>query len=363
MVVYEDLKLVNKPFTECFRQQFENVLSSGWYILGNEVRRFENEFAAYHDLPHCIGVANGLDALILSLKALQLNEKSEVLVPSNTYIATILAIIHAGHIPVLVEPDIHTYNIDPGRIEDSITNKTAAVLIVHLYGKCCNMDEIITICQHRGLALLEDCAQSHGARYKEQLCGTFGDMSAFSFYPTKNLGCLGDGGAVLTKDEKLAAHIRMLRNYGSSEKYRNESVGYNSRLDELQAAFLQVKLKGLSSINEHKKQLASIYINQLREDFITPLTDKDHDDVYHIFAVRHPARNELRQYLADNGIGTEVHYPIPPHQQKALQGMFGDKTFPVSEEIHNTILSLPCSTAHTVGDIEHVVSVINEFPQ
>jgi dTDP-4-amino-4,6-dideoxygalactose transaminase len=361
MVPYEDLKLVNKPFTECFRQQFENLLSSGWYILGDQVRRFENDFASYHHLPHCIGVANGLDALILSLKALQLKEGSEVLVPSNTYIATILAIIHNGHVPVLVEPDIHTYNIDPGKIEDLITKKTAAVLVVHLYGKCCKMDEIMDICRRHGLALIEDCAQSHGAKYKGQLCGTFGDMAAFSFYPTKNLGCLGDGGAVLTKDDKLADPVRMLRNYGSSEKYRNKYVGYNSRLDELQAAFLQVKLKSLATINAHKKQLASIYINQLREDFIRPSIDRDHDDVYHIFTVRHSKRDELRKHLAAHGIGTEVHYPVPPHRQEALNNIFANNSYPVSEQIHQTILSLPCSTAHSVEDVQRVVTVMNEF--
>ena len=361
MVPYEDLKLVNKPFEESFRQQFEKVLSNGWYILGDEVRRFENEFANYHQLPYCIGVANGLDALVLSLKALQLKEKSEVLVPSNTYIATILAIIHSGHIPVLVEPDIHTYNIDPARIEHCITNKTAAVLVVHLYGKCCKMDAIISICKDHGLSLIEDCAQSHGARYKDQLCGTFGDVSAFSFYPTKNLGCLGDGGAVLTNVDTLATRVRMLRNYGTSKKYHNDYAGYNSRLDELQAAFLEVKLKSLESINAHKKQLASIYLDHLREDFITPLVDKDHDDVYHIFAIRHPKRDELRTYLAGHGIGTEIHYPIPPHRQEALRGLFENDRFPVSEEIHRTILSLPCSTAHTVDDIQRVVSVLNEF--
>ncbi len=361
MVPYEDLKLVNHPFTECFRQQFENLLSSGWYILGEQVRRFENDFASYHHLPNCIGVANGLDALILSLKALQLREGSEVLVPSNTYIATILAIIHSGHVPVLVEPDIHTYNIDPGKIEDHITKNTAAVLVVHLYGKCCNMDEIMSLCERHGLALIEDCAQSHGAKYKGQLCGTFGEMAAFSFYPTKNLGCLGDGGAVLTKDDKLAEHVRMLRNYGSSEKYHNKYVGYNSRLDELQAAFLQVKLKSLENINTHKKQLASIYINQLREDFIKPSIDRDYHDVYHIFTVRHTKRDKLKKYLAGHGIGTEIHYPIPPHRQEALKDIFGSNSYPVSEQIHQTILSLPCSTAHSLEDIRQVVSIMNEF--
>ena len=361
MVPYEDLKVVNEPFAESFRQQFEKVLSSGWYILGNEVSTFENDFAAYHQIPHCIGVANGLDALVISLKALPLQEKSEILVPSNTYIATILAILHSGHIPVLVEPDIRTYNIDPEKIEDRITDKTAAVLVVHLYGKCCKMDGIMEICKRRGLALVEDCAQSHGAKYNDQLCGTFGDMAGFSFYPTKNLGCLGDGGAILTNNESLAAKARLMRNYGSSKKYYNEYPGYNSRLDELQAAFLHVKLKGLAAINAHKRKLASVYLSELGEDFIKPHVDKDQEDVYHIFAVRHPKRNELRAYLSANGIGTEIHYPVPPHHQQALKGVVGDCCYPVSEEIHHTILSLPCSTAHTEDDIYKVIEVMNQF--
>jgi dTDP-4-amino-4,6-dideoxygalactose transaminase len=361
MIPYEDLRLVNSAFSEEFRQQFEAVISSGWYILGEQVKQFEADFAAYHRMDHCIGVANGLDALVLSLKALELEEGSEVIVPSNTYIATILSILHAGLKPVLVEPSISTYNIDPKKIEGAITSRTRIVMVVHLYGKCCEMDMIAAICKKHELFLLEDCAQSHGAMYKNKICGTFGEMAAFSFYPTKNLGCLGDGGAVLTKNADYDACIRILRNYGSARKYYNDAIGYNSRLDELQAAFLQVKLKSLEKINAHKKKLASIYIEHLNDNFIKPDVNKDYDDVYHIFTVRHSKRDALKEYLAIKGVGTDIHYPVPPHRQKSLQSLFGHMQFPISEEIHRTILSLPCSLAHTENDIYKVIEVMNSF--
>lgn len=363
MIPYEDLKLVNKQFCAAFRQQFEHVLEKGWFILGEEVHRFEKDFAAYHTpfSMQCIGVANGLDALVLCLKAMNFPPGSEVIVPSNTYIATILAVLHCGLMPVLVEPDIATYNIDPSLIKAAITPKTKALLVVHLYGKCCSMDEIQTVCDENGLSLFEDCAQSHAAKYKGQLCGTFGKAAAFSFYPTKNLGCLGDGGAVLTADDEIAALIRSLRNYGSSRKYYNDHIGYNSRLDELQAAFLHIKLKSLDEINAHKRRLAGIYISHLKDDFIKPSVHADHEDVYHIFTVRHPQRDTLREYLKNHEIGTEIHYPLPPHRQKALQEIFTGKSFPVSEEIHQSILSLPCSTAHTEQDVYKVIEVMNAF--
>jgi dTDP-4-amino-4,6-dideoxygalactose transaminase len=361
MIPYEDLHQVNKNFFQAFRENFNLVLESGRFILGEQVRKFEFEFARYHNILHCIGVASGLDALTLSLKAFGLSTGSEVIVPSNTYIATILSIIHAGLKPVLVEPDINTYNLDPSKIEDSISSNTRAIMVVHLYGRCCEMDEIKKLCRQHDLLLIEDCAQSHGAKYKDQLSGTFGDCAAFSFYPTKNLGGLGDGGAVLCTDEKIAALIRSLRNYGSSKKYNNEYTGYNSRLDEIQAAFLQVKLKSLDEINAHKRKLAALYLNHLNAQFTRPATDPDHFDVYHIFTVRHPARNELREYLLRNGIETEIHYPIPPHHQKAFKSIFNNSSFPISELIHNTILSLPCSFAHTEENIYHVIETINNF--
>jgi len=361
MIRYEDLYQVNKNFFQAFRENFNLVLESGRFILGDRVRQFEIDFASYHDSPYCIGVGNGLDALVLSLKALELKPGSEVIVPSNTYIATILAILHADLIPVMVEPDINTYNIDPLKIEAAVSMKTKAIMVVHLYGRCCDMDEVRKICQLHKLILLEDCAQSHGAKYKNQLCGTFGECAGFSFYPTKNLGCLGDGGAVLCKDEKIAEMIRSLRNYGSSKKYYTDYLGYNSRLDEIQAAFLQVKLKFLEQINGHKRKLAALYIKNLKKDFISPVEDADHFDVYHIFPVRHPQRDKLRAYLLQSGIETEVHYPLPPHQQQALKNIFKKSSYPISETIHDTIVSLPCSFAHSAENIYQVIETMNKF--
>lgn len=361
MIEYENLRTVNEPFFEELRQSTVSTIESGWYILGEKVKAFEKSFAAYNKSNYCIGVANGLEALLLSLKAFDFKPGTEVIVPSNTYIATILAILDAGCKPVLAEPDMATYNIDPDEIDKNITPNTGAVMVVHLYGKCCKMDKIGDICHEHHLKLIEDCAQSHGARFKGKYSGTFGDFGAFSFYPTKNLGALGDAGAVLTEDEDLAKRISCLRNYGSQVKYYNELVGYNSRLDEMQAAILSVKLKYLDRINEHKRKLAGLYLTNLKEDFIKPVVDKDYFDVYHIFNVRHPKRDELKKYLLENGIKTEIHYPVPPHQQKAMAGILDDRSFPVSEEIHRTTLSLPCSYGHKEEEIYRVIEAMNKF--
>src|SRR4030042_34353 len=249
MIEYENLKEVNEPFFAEYKKEFTDIMQGGWYILGKAVGKFEQEFANYCGVLHCIGVASGLDALIISLKAFKFKPGSEVILPSNTYIATIISIVHCGLKPVLVEPDIMTYNIDPAKIEDALTSKTAAIMPVHLYGKMCHMDPIMEIANRHGLKIIEDCAQAHGSKYKSKKAGTFGHCNAFSFYPTKNLGALGDAGAIVTDDHELAQQVRILRNYGSKIKYYNEVVGYNSRLDELQAAFLSVKLKKLDGIN------------------------------------------------------------------------------------------------------------------
>jgi len=361
MIEYENLRRVNEPFFPEFRRIFNETLESGWYILGQNVARFEGEFAAYCGRAHCIGVASGLDALILSLKAYDFPSGSEVLVPSNTYIATILAILQCGLRPVLVEPDPRTYNIDPARIEARITAQAVAIMVVHLYGKVCAMDRILEIGRRHGLKVFEDCAQAHGARLRETKAGAFGDCGAFSFYPTKNLGALGDGGAVLTDDRAVAEKIRMLRNYGSARKYYNELVGMNSRLDEVQAALLSVKLAVLDQTNGYKRRLAALYHRGLREEFIKPVVADDYFDVYHIYNIRHPRRDELKAYLAQNGIGTEIHYPVPPHRQKAMQGMFDGQDYPLAEEIHATTLSLPISTCHAEADIARVIEVMNRF--
>ncbi len=361
MIEYENLRSVNKPFFEEYIKSFKDTLESGWYILGENVKKFENEFANYLNSPNCIGVASGLDALILSLKAFDFEKESEVIVPSNTYIATILSILHCGLKPVLVEPDIRTYNIDPTRIEEKISQRTKAIMAVHLYGKPCEMDPILNICNKYNLKLIEDCAQSHGAKYKNKMTGTFGAFGAFSFYPTKNLGALGDAGSIITNDANLAIAIRRLRNYGSDLKYYNELIGFNSRLDEVQAGFLSVKLKKLDAINNHKRKLAQIYFDNLKDDFIKPHIDKNFFDVYHIFNIRHEKRDDLKDYLLKNGIKTDIHYPVPPHKQKAMKEIITEKNFPISEEIHRTTLSLPISYSHTEDDISKVIEIMNMF--
>jgi len=360
VIEYENLNKSNSIFFEELKKSFDNTLDSGWFILGKKVEKFEQEFSAYHNSKYCFGVASGLDALLLSLIAFDFEKGSEVIVPSNTYIATILSILHAGLKPVLVEPDITTYNIDPQKIEESITTKTKAIMIVHLYGKSCEMDKIVEICGKYKLRLIEDCAQSHGAKFKGQLTGTFGEFGAFSFYPTKNLGALGDAGAVITNDESLAIKIKRLRNYGSDVKYYNEVVGYNSRLDEVQAGFLSIKLRKLDEINTHKRKLVKIYLDELKDDFIKPVVDDNYFDVYHIFNVRHKKRDELKQYLLKNEIKTDIHYPVAPHKQNAMKNVL-DGNYPISEEIHNTTLSLPCSFGHTSEEIYQVVEVMNKF--
>ena len=360
MIEYENLHKSNSIFFEGLKKSFDETLKSGWFILGKNVEKFEKEFSSYHKAKYCFGVASGLDALLLSLKAFDFEKGSEVIVPSNTYIATILSILHAGLKPVLVEPDIHTYNIDPKKIEESISANTKAIMIVHLYGKSCAMDEIISICKKYSLKLIEDCAQSHGAKYKNKLTGTFGEFGAFSFYPTKNLGAFGDAGAIITNDESLAIKIKRLRNYGSDVKYYNEVVGYNSRLDEVQAGFLSIKLNKLDEINTHKRKLAQIYLDNLKDEFIKPAVDTNYFDVYHIFNVRHKKRDELKDYLLKNEIKTDIHYPVAPHKQNAMKNIL-EGSYPISEEIHNTTLSLPCSFGHTEEEIYQVVEVMNKF--
>lgn len=359
MIEYESLGRLNKSFEDEYVQCFRELLNSGWYILGKQVTTFEEAFAQYCGTKHCIGVASGLDALMLALRCYDFPAGSEVLVPSNTYIATILSILQCGLKPVLVEPDIQTYNIDPLKIEEKITKNTKAIMVVHLYGKACDMEPIMQIAGKYKLPVIEDCAQAHGAMYKGQKVGTFG-IGAFSFYPTKNLGALGDAGAITTNDQEKDDLFRALRNYGSKIKYQNDYIGYNSRLDEIQAGLLSVKLKYLDQINQHKRDLAAIYLKELKDDFIKPSVSSDYFDVYHIFNIRHPKRDELKEYLLKNNIKTDIHYPIPPNKQKAMEGIIVGE-YPVSEEIHRTTLSLPISFGHTKDDICKVVETINKF--
>lgn len=362
MIPYENLKRLNNSFESKFRQKFNSVLDNGSYILGAELEAFEQAYAAWHSVNYCVGVSNGLDALILSLKACNFPEGSEVIVPSNTYIASILAILACNITPVLVEPDIATYNIDADKIEEAITPNTRAIMAVHLYGKCCQMDKINAIKTKYNLILIEDCAQAHGATFKGKLAGTFGEFGAFSFYPTKNLGALGDAGAVICNNAAHKSTLQQLRNYGSERKYYNDIIGYNNRLDEMQAAFLSIKLEYLNDMNAHRNKLAQLYFDNLKADFILPVQDDDFYDVYHIFNIRHKKRDELQQYLTNNGIGTVIHYPVPPHKQKALSGVKGLKSaYPIAEGIHNTTLSIPCSFTHTEDEVMQVIKALNNF--
>lgn len=360
MIEYENLGKLNQPFFEAYNEIFKKTLESGWYVLGTNVLTFEMQFASYTGSRHCIGLASGLDALSLALRCFEFPAGSEVIVPSNTYIATILSIVQNGLKPILVEPDLNTYNIDPSKIEEKITSNTCAIMVVHLYGKICDIDPILTISEKYNIRIIEDCAQSHGARYKGKSAGSFGDFGAYSFYPTKNLGALGDAGAIITNDIAMAEKLKALRNYGSKVKYKNDYIGFNSRLDEIQAGFLSVKLAFLDRINNHKRQLAKRYIENLKSDFILPVVDEDYFDVYHIFNIRHPRRDELKKYLFENEIKTEIHYPIPPHKQMCMKNII-DGQYPISEEIHATTLSLPISYGNTEDEIYKVCEIMNKF--
>lgn len=363
IIEYESLSETNRAFEAEFKESFGRFLQKGWYILGREVETFEAEFAAFVGTKHCVGVASGLDALIISLECLGLPAGSDVLVPSNTYIASILAIVRAGLHPVLVEPDIRTYNISPSELARKCTPNTKAVLVVHLYGKPCQMDEICAFCTERGLKLVEDCAQSHGARFNGRMTGSFGDAGAFSFYPTKNLGALGDAGAICTDNAEFAEKIRAWRNYGSEVKYHNTYLGMNSRLDEVQAMFLRTKLRHIEEITAKKRHLAGLYFDGLdREKFILPEQNESCFDVFHIFNVRCGRRDELKSYLLENGIKTEIHYPVAPNRQGAMRGILDvQEPTPIAEEIHNTTLSLPVSFGTTEEDVRRVIEVMNRF--
>lgn len=362
-VPFVSFKPLEKELDTELRTAFDRVLTNSWYIEGNEDKAFEQAFAAYCDSKYCIGCGNGLDALMLVLKAWNIGPGDEVIVPSNTFIATALAVTYVGATPVFVEPDIHTYNIDPTRIEEKITEKTKAIMPVHLYGQPCDMDPIMQIAKKYGLKVLEDCAQAHGATYKGKVIGSFGDAAGFSFYPGKNLGALGDAGATVTSDEALATKIRALGNYGSDYKYHHIYKGTNSRLDELQAAFLSAKLPLMDKVNEARRAVADKYLTGIKNPaIILPHVPEYAVPVWHLFAVRCEKRDELAQYLADKGIGTNKHYPIAMHLQECyaeLGLVKGD--LPIAEEISATELSLPMYYGMTDEEINYVIDAINSF--
>lgn len=343
MIPFLDLKAPHQELQAELDAVWVRVRDSGWYILGPEVEAFEQEYAAYCGARHCVGVANGLDALHLALRALGVGAGDEVIVPSNTYIATWLAVSQCGATPVPVEPDPATHNIDPARIEAAITPRTKVILPVHLYGQPADLDPILAIARKHGLRVLEDAAQAHGARYKGQRIGAHGDAVAWSFYPGKNLGALGDAGAVTTNDEAVADRLRVLRNYGSRVKYVNEVQGWNSRLDPLQAAILRVKLAHLDAWNARRAEVAALYLRELADCGVgLPQVPDWAQPVWHLFVIRHPQRDALQQRLAQAGIGTLIHYPIPPHRQQAYAGQaWPAQAFPIANQLAAEVLSLP----------------------
>lgn len=342
-IPFLDMKAPYLELKDQLDMAYRRVMESGWYILGQEVEAFEAEFSTYCETNHCIGVGNGLDALHLIVRAYGIGSGDEVIVPANTYIATWLAVTHAGATLVPIEPVENTYNIDPSRIEQAITPKTKAILVVHLYGQPADMDPINELARKHGLRVIEDCAQAHGARYKGRRVGGLGDAAGFSFYPGKNLGAFGDGGAVTTNDPELAEKVRVLSNYGSQVKYHNEVKGFNSRLDELQAAFLREKLMKLDAWNDRRKAIATAYLSVLEcSNIVLPHVPEWANPVWHLFVVRNKQRDQLQKKLSVAGIGTMIHYPIPPHLQGAYAEMdLREGTLPISEAIHREILSLP----------------------
>jgi len=345
-------------------QSFTSFFDSNWYILGDRVKNFEQQYAKFNNVNHCIGVSNGLDALHLSLKALHIGTSDEVIVPSNTYIATALAVSYVGATPVFVEPNLKTYNLDPLKVESAITSRTKAIMPVHLYGQACEMDAILRIAEKHDLKVIEDNAQSQGASYNGKLTGSFGHANGTSFYPGKNLGALGDAGAITTDDAEIARKVAMLRNYGSEKKYYNEEIGFNMRLDECQAGFLSVKLKYLDEWTRQRQEIAAWYDEALKDvgDIVLPKTAVGATHVYHIYMVRTKRRDQLQEHLSRHGIGCLIHYPIPPHLQKAYQHLgFKKGDFPIAEAIADTCLSLPLWPGMKQREVLEVANTIKNF--
>ena len=365
MIPFLNLKKVNEPFEIALQEKMKQFLASGWYILGNEVKTFETNFANYCGVKHCIGVGNGLDALVLIFKAYiklgKLQKGDEVIIPANTYIASVLAVMQADLVPVLIEPRLETYTIDLEKIEAKITPKTKAILPVHLYGQLCEMKVINSIAKKHDLLVVEDAAQAHGAMWNGIKAGNFGNAAGFSFYPGKNLGALGDAGAITTNDDALAEVLFSMRNYGSKVKYENEIVGINSRLDELQAAFLNIKLGYLDAENESRRTISKRYLSEIKNDkIVLPQWDENNNHVFHLFIVRTDNRLALQDYLKECGVETMIHYPIPPHKQKAL-ATWNHLSLPITDQIHNEVLSIPMNSSLTYNEIDQIIQTLNQY--
>lgn len=348
-------------YQEEYEKKALEILRKGWYVLGPEVKEFEKEFAEYLKSEYVVGLDNGLNAIVIALRALGIGVGDEVIVQANTYIASVMGITMNGATPVFVEPDEY-YNIDAEKIEEKITDKTKAILVVHLYGQGTNMEKIQKLCKKYNLFLVEDCAQSHGAKYKEQMVGTFG-IGCFSFYPSKNLGCFGDGGAISTNDKNLDKKLRVLRNYGSEKRYYNEVVGYNSRLDEIQAGLLRVKLKHINELEKERKEIAEKYLTEIKNPLIIlPKINKDCTHVWHLFVIRVENRERFQKYLEENGIGTVIHYPVPPHLSEAYKYLGHKKgDFPITENYAETVISLPIYNGMTKEEIDYVIEKMNKY--
>ncbi|ATB64082.1 DegT/DnrJ/EryC1/StrS family aminotransferase [Pseudomonas mosselii] len=360
-VSFLDLKGVNEPLSDAYAKDFQRVLASGWYIQGQELAAFEAEFAEYSGVEHCVGTGTGLDAIHLLLEAYGIGPGDEVIVPSNTFIATWLAVTRCGATPVAAEPDPRTYNVSSAAIEAAITPRTKAIIPVHLYGQPADMDSVNVIAKRHGLWVIEDAAQSHGARYRGQKLGCLSDAAATSFYPGKNLGALGDGGAILTNDKRVADRVKELRNYGSPVKYQHDSLGFNSRLDELQAALLRSKLKELDKQNDHRRVIAERYTKQLDGlPLITPFVPEWAEPSWHLYVIRSQQRDQIQQHLKSAGIETMVHYPIPPHKQKCYAHL-NTGALPIAEKLATEILSLPIHPAMPVEQVDYVIEQLKGF--
>lgn len=361
MIKFLDLYKINERYRDEIDARIKDILDSGWYLLGKQNEQFEENFAEFCGVKYCIGCANGLDALNLIIKGYNFDTDDEIIVPANTYIASILAISENGCVPVLVEPDIDTYNINPDLIEEKITSKTKAIMVVHLYGQAVRMEKIWEIAKRYNLKVIEDSAQAHGAMYNGKYTGNLGDASGFSFYPGKNLGCMGDGGCVTTNDYELAYRIRAIANYGSDYKYHHIYKGVNSRLDEIQAAILNVKLKYLNRDNKKRREIAKYYIENIKNsDIILPKTYDENAHVWHVFIIITSDRDKLKKYLEDNDIQTNIHYPTPSHKQECYKE-WNHLSYPISEKIHKEVLSIPISPVLTDEEVKKIVEALNEY--